>query len=103
MARSRKVQWVLCHLRPQMLNACRQIDRRCLDVTVSHHARETVNIAASFKHECRERVPQFVRAERNARRVSDLHYEALEAAVGISNVVGRGCKKLRTAFLQSLS
>ena len=45
------VQRVFADLRSQVFCASGEVDGRCLDVGVSHHLGEAVDVAASFEHE----------------------------------------------------
>ena len=62
---------MLCHLPPEMIRACSQINRRGFDILVPHHAGEAVDIAAAFEHQRGKGVAQLVHCEREARALAE--------------------------------
>ena len=93
---------MLPNLRSQVLGACGQINRRRLDVRVSHHLGERENVAPAFEHERGKRVTQLVRTKSSAKALHDHVQQVFEAARRESGVHGQRGEELRTRLARAL-
>lgn len=94
---------MLGHLQPEVIRARRKVDRRSVDITVTHHLRQAVYVAPSLEHQRCKSMPECVRAEVQLERRSELAYQFPQPVNGKWLVAAKRAEELGTGLVQALS
>ena len=101
LCRQSLIQRVLHHLPAQVLCTGSKIDGCRAYVTVPHHARQAVDVAAPLEHQCCERMPQLMDGKVNFRGATRLQYQVLKAGIGKSRIAVERGEEFRAGLVQT--